>query len=38
MEDVLKKTYNFKEISKKSVSYHLESYLMEMMRFKEANH
>lgn len=35
MEDVLKKTYNFVEMSKTTTSYHLETYLIEMVRFKE---
>lgn len=37
MENVVK-TYNFIEMIKRTISYYLEIYLMEMVRFKEANH
>lgn len=30
MEDALKKTYNFMEMMKRTISYHLEIYLMEI--------
>lgn len=35
---MLKKTYNFMEMSERTISYHLETYIMEMVKYKEANH